>query len=472
MPIMDDRQTLLERIEELEALVADLRRQLEGRDARIEQLEAQLDELKAELRRRGKKYRPKANTPAKAKPRSDRRTQKHRQHPGSRREIDFSKVPEEDIIHHDVEPEACPFCGGRELERTGEFEDHYQEDIPEPKVEVHRYRRHVCRCKRCHTSSQGRGDLELPGAHIGPRVRLVNCYARGSLGISLGKSIALLEELYGLSLSRAGALGHLRWGSALFDPVVQKLLELLRKAAVVHADETGWRINGKNVWAWCFSNPELAVFLIDHSRSRRVIEEALGDSLPGVLVTDFYAAYHGLDCRKQRCLPHLLRELHKLREELSPYYVRNYIQPVMDLLTDAIALGKERDSMSKRAFSQARQAIHDRLDKLILTKRPRDADCHRIRMRLYRHCDELFTFLDDPAVPHDNNSCERDIRSVAATRADGGVNRTAWGAKAFGNLKSVIRTCQKQGRNFFEYGLSVVRAALHGKDPPLPLDSS
>lgn len=462
---MDERQELRERIEQLELLVAELRQQVAERDARIEELEA-------ELKRRGKHYRPKPNVKAKAEPRTDRRTKKHRQHPGSQREIDFSKVPEEDIIHHDVEPERCPACGGTELERTGQFDDHYQEDIPEPKIEVHRYRRHVCRCKHCQTTSQGRGDLELPGSHIGPRVRLLNCYARGHLGISLGKSTALLQELYGLDLSRAGALGHLRWGSILFDPVVQKLLELLRKAAVVHADETGWRINGKNVWAWCFSNPELAVYLIDHSRSRKVIEAALGDSLPGVLVSDFYAAYNRLDCRKQRCLPHLLRELHKLREELSPYCVRNYIQPVMDLLTDAIELGKQRESMSGRAFSRARQAIHDRLDELVLGKRLRDSDCHRIRMRLFRHSDELFTFLDEPAVPHNNNACERDIRSVAATRADGGVNRTTWGAKAFGNLKSVIRTCQKQGRNFFEYGLSVVHATLQRGDPPLPLDSS
>ena len=258
----------------------------------------------------------------------------------------------------------------------------------------------------------------------------------------------------------------------MFDPVVQQLLELLRKAAVVHADETGWRINGKNVWAWCFSNPELAVYLIDHRRSRKVIEEALGDSLPGVLVTDFYAAYNRLDCRKQRCLPHLLRELHKLREELSPYCVKNYIQPVMDLLTDAIALGKQRESMSKRAFCRAREAIHDRLDELVLAKRLRNPDCHRIRMRLFRHCDELFTCLDEPAVPHNNTPSERDIRSVAATRGDGGTNRVKWSAKAFGNLKSVIRTCEKQARNFRQYGLSVVRATLQGREPPLPLDST
>jgi hypothetical protein len=60
---------------------------------------------------------------------------------------------------------------------------------------------------------------------------------------------------------------------------------------------------------------------------------------------------------------------------------------------------------------------------------------------------------------------------VAAARADGGVNRTDWGAKAFAHAKSVIRTCQKQSRNFLQYGLDVVRAVSAGQAPPLPLGS-
>jgi hypothetical protein len=79
---------------------------------------------------------------------------------------------------------------------------------------------------------------------------------------------------------------------------VQELLAILRESPVVHADESGWRINGKNVWCWCFSNPKLAVFLIYRHRSAAVVREVLGDSLQGVLVTDFYAAYHAIECRK------------------------------------------------------------------------------------------------------------------------------------------------------------------------------
>jgi hypothetical protein len=280
----------------------------------------------------------------------------------------------------------------------------------------------------------------------------------------------LLGQLFGLNLSRAGTLGHLRWSAALFDPVVTELFQILRASPVIHADETGWRIDGKNVWAWCFSNPRLALFLIDRHRSADVVKQALGESLPGVLVTDFYAAYNAIECRKQKCLVHLLRDLHELREELSRRHVRNYAQPLIDLFQDAIALSKRRGPMSVRAYRAACAAIELRLETIIWQK-PRQADCRRINNRLVRHRFELLTFLEVSEVPSDNNPAERDIRSVAAARSDGGVSRSEWGANAFATLKSVIRTCRKNGLNFLDYGLAVLRARAAGHPPPLPLES-
>ncbi len=376
------------------------------------------------------------------------------------------------FIEHDVHPRECPHCGGRDLTATGEFEDHEMAEIPEPKLEWHRYRRHTYRCEHCQATCQGRGDLELPGAHIGPRARLLVCYARVHLGISLGKTQHLLNDFFGLSASRAGLLGHLRWGGALFEPVVDKLWELLRNSPVVQGDETGWRIDGLPAWAWCFRDPRLALFLIDRHRNRAVLERALGTSFAGTLVSDFYAVYNGLDCRKQRCLVHLLRELHKLRETLPAASVRAFIQPLITLFQDAIRLGHERKSLGKKAFNAARHEIQNRFDTLMLETRVRHRECLRIWRRLFKHCDELFTFLDDPNVPADNNGTERDIRSLAAARNDGGTHRTEWSAAAFARIKSVIATGAKNGLSFARYGIEVVRAKLQGKTLPLPITNS
>jgi transposase len=453
---MDERARLLE----LEAENAALRAENAELRRRLAQVEQQLQHILQRRKRTGAKRPPRAGTPA------DRRRQEHRQHPGSLRP---EPPPDTVFTEHDVHPRQCPHCGSADLEATGTFEDHFVADLPEPKVEWHRYRRHRHRCRHCHQTCQGRGDLELPGAHVGPRARLLTCYGRAHLGISLGKTQALLHDFFGLTVSRAGLLGHLRWGGSLFAPVVDELLERLRRSPVVQGDETGWRIDGRAAWAWCFRDPHLAIFLIDQQRSRAVIVRVLGETFAGTLVSDFYAAYNGLACAQQRCLVHVLRELAKLREDLPWQSVRAFIQPLIELFQDAIQLGKDREQLGPAAFAQARQALRDRFDDLLLNCHSRQPDCVRIWRRLFKHGDELFTFLADPQVPPDNNGSERDIRSLVAARHDGGTHRADWSAAAFGRLKSIIVTGLKNGVRFARYGLEVVRAKLAGQPLPLPL---
>lgn len=461
---MEDVAALREQVAGLLRRVAELEGRLAERDARIAELEAELERVK----RQGYKPQPNRKRPAVSKT-VDRRKQPHRQHPGVFREPPkIEEIPPEQLHCHDVTLECCPCCGSQELTPTGRFEDHLVTDIPEPKPEYHRYRRHELQCQACGKTSQGRADLELPGSHLGPRARLLNIYCRGHLGLSLGKSCDLLSQWWGIPLSRAGALGHLAWGQKLFDPVVTGLLELLRTDQVIHGDETGWRINGKNVWAWCFSNPRIAVYLIRHSRGNAVLREALGNSLPGVLVCDFYAAYNGLDATKQRCLVHLLRELHALREKVPAICVTRHLEPLIALFQQAIALGTARDQLPSETYAAQCDAISDRFGQLAAADST-NADVNRILKRLRKYADELFTFLDHPHVPPDNTPAERDIRSVAAARSDGGVNRTDWGATAFAQAKTVIRTCQKQGLKFLDYGLNLLRALQADRLLPLPL---
>ena len=457
-------ETLMAEVAGLKAQVASLETQLVKRDERLAERDSEIAELRLELVRRQKGFRPKANTSTRQKSTKDRRKADQRQHPGTTRPE--PPIDENTVVHHEVTATTCPHCLG-ELIDTGEYVDQRVEDIPQPKVETHRYRRHILKCACCHKQVTAASDEVSPQARIGPNALLLQAYCRSHLGISLGKANDLLAEFMGLSQSRAGALGQLVRVGEAFDPVVQTLLKILHDEPVVHADETGWRINGKNVWCWVFCNPRVALYLIDNHRSGEVVQRVLGDRFEGVLVTDFYSAYNRLESRKQKCLVHLLRELHTLREKLPAMDVAAFIQPVITLLQDAISLGKRRNELTAEAFEVECQKVDNRLDDLVFS-RPEHSECERICNRLAKHRCDLFVFLQEPHVPSDNNAAERDIRSVAAARSDGGVNRTPRGAKVFANIKSVIRTCQKQGLSFFDYGRSVLQAVQAAKPPPLP----
>lgn len=92
--------------------------------------------------------------------------------------------------------------------------------------------------------------------------------------------------------------------------------EQVRQSLVVHGDETGWRESGQNGYVWCFCTPEGSRYYeYDRSRGGAVARRILGTQFKGTLVTDFYAAYNDLPCEHQRCWGHLLRDLHKLKEE-------------------------------------------------------------------------------------------------------------------------------------------------------------
>ena len=65
--------------------------------------------------------------------------------------------------------------------------------------------------------------------------------------------------------------------------VPEKIIQEYRKAAVKHADETGWRSDGQNGYGWIFCTPDTSIFRFRRSRSAQIVREVLGEkSLPGV----------------------------------------------------------------------------------------------------------------------------------------------------------------------------------------------
>ena len=93
----------------------------------------------------------------------------------------------------------------------------------------------------------------------------------------------------------------------------------IQKQAVLNANETGWRMQGKTYWLWCLATKNAAYYLIDPKHGGSVLKRLFRSFFNGVLVTDFWGAYNSVSClAKQKCLPHLLRDLNRTRHYHNP----------------------------------------------------------------------------------------------------------------------------------------------------------
>ena len=79
----------------------------------------------------------------------------------------------------------------------------------------------------------------------------------------------------------------------------------------------------------------------------------------------------------------------------------------------------------------------------------------------------MFTFLDHPEVPLDNNHGERQIRPAVIVRKNSYANGSEDGAETQAILMSVFRTLKQRGHNPVSAVLEAVRTYLRtGQLPP------
>jgi len=92
-------------------------------------------------------------------------------------------------------------------------------------------------------------------------------------------------------------------------------------------------------------------------------------------------------------------------------------------------------------------------------------------LKCYREA--LFTFVDHPEVPLDNNHAEREIRPAVIMRKNSFSNRSENAANAQAILMSVYRTLKLRGLDPLETIVSALRHYVcTGEVPPLPQPNS
>jgi transposase len=387
-------------------------------------------------------------------------------HKGSRR-----KTPEKIDARIEHRLEVCPCCGGP-VQRCKRQRKRIIEDIPEqitPVVTEHTIHRDYC--PSCKKHVEPVVPDAMPNATLGHNVIALSSWFHYGLGVTIGQVRDILGSHLHTDITAGGLLdGWQRLAEALF-PWYEQIGQQARSAAVLHADETGWRVDGQTHWLWCFCNHRCCYYLIDKSRGTPALQKFFTEAFSGTLVTDFWAAYDSVCCDDyQKCLPHLLRELLKVDEHNDGVEWKAFSKQLQRLIRDGIRMKKRYDFTPQRYASRI-ALIHRRLCKLA-DAAYHDADASRLGQRISKYRDHLFTFLDTPGVPADNNHGERQIRPAVIIRKNSLCNRSEQGAATQAILMSIYRTLKLRGHDPTHVIASALRKLLQtGTLPPLPAHS-
>ena len=231
------------------------------------------------------------------------------------------------------------------------------------------------------------------------------------------------------------------------SPLYRMLAESLKNGSFIHADETGWKVNGKNHWLWKFSNKKVSVSHIDKSRGQKVVENMIGNEYGGTLISDFLSAYNKISAKaKQRCLVHILRDLEKVKAYWhDDKEVLRYIGRLKQIFDDAIALHKEyKDKRRGDVYCARRSALQDSLKDFAFPN-PNKKILKRFAKRLERHKAELLTFLYEKGIDYHNNHAEQQIRTDVIFRKITFGNRSENGARYHSVIMSILQTAKLNG---------------------------
>jgi len=367
--------------------------------------------------------------------------------------------------------EVCPACGGP-LQRCRRVRTRMIEDIQaDLRTEVTEHTVHRDYCSACRRDVEAVVLDALPKAGIGHRLVGLTSWLHYGVGVTTQQVLDLVGVHLQTRLTAGGLISVWHRLAEILTPWYDAIADEARGSAVLNADETGWRVNGRTHWLWCFAGKDACYYMIDRSRGGPALGRFFTEAFEGVLVHDFWAAYDAIGAEDhQCCLAHLLRELEKVDLANDRPAWKAFAKKLRRLVRDGIRLRK-RANFDPQRYGGLIRRIDRRLMELA-GQSYGEADADRLAKRLLRHCDSLFTFLDRPDVPYENNRAERLIRPAVILRKTSQSNRSDRGALTQAVLMSIYRTLKLRGQD----PLQTIAAALRtytatGRLPPLPVQS-
>ena len=324
-------------------------------------------------------------------------------------------------------------------------------DLPSPKLEVTEY---VAYIYELENGQKVRADFPEgvdSAVQYGFRFQAWLVYLSDYQMIPLRRIRSMCADLFGYSVSEATIVAARKRCADNLERFMEVTGERLAEATVLHADETGMRVEGKTVWLHILSNAERTFYHIDPKRGYDAIERmGILKDYTGWLVHDFWPAYFRLPCNHAMCNHHIVRELTYFEEKYS------WAAKMKALLLQAC------ENPLEHSFEKWQELYLEILEKgypqigfepeKSRKQRGRPAKPKELNLleRLDKHRSSVLAFLKEAEVPFTNNQAEQDARMAKVKHKVSGCFRSWEGARLFATIRSYISTCIKQEQGVFE----------------------
>lgn len=237
--------------------------------------------------------------------------------------------------------------------------------------------------------------------------------------------------------------------------------EQLVTSKVLHCDETGTRVEGKNNWIHVAGNSQFTHYACHNKRGHAATDDiGILPEFQGVAVHDFWKPYFMYKCTHALCNVHILRELSGIIENTGQQWAKEMKQLLLEIkaAVDATAISA-LDETTLAKF----EAKYDKILALADSENPintarivnntrgrvKQSKSRNLINRLNMHDHQILLFMRDPEIPFDNNQAERDIRMVKLHRKVSGGFRSDEGSEAFCRIRSYISSAAKKGIDMF-----------------------
>lgn len=374
-----------------------------------------------------------------------------------------SHLPRKEIRH---EPESTTCRCGCRMKRIGE--DIAEKLDYQPGVfTVERHVRGKWTCSRCQTLVQAPVaphiiDKGIPTTGLLAQV-LIAKYADH---LPLYRQEGIFERA-GMAIARSTLAQWVGMCGVQLQPLVDALREELLTHAVLHADETPVAMlkpgNGKThrayLWSYCTTslNPVKAVvFDFAETRGGRHAGQFLG-KWRGTLVCDDYSGYKALfrlGITEAGCMAHARRKFHQLWANHKSQIAADAL-PLFGRLYEIERQVQDLDDDQRKAIRQQRsRPAADVLHAWLAAQRQRvpdgSATAKAIDYNLGRW-GPLTRYLDDGALPIDNNWVENRIRPIAVGRGNWLFAGSLRAGKRAAAVMSLIHSARLNGHDAYLY---------------------